>query len=343
MNNMQNEIIEPSDLLDENGKLIQKGWARKLILNYNRENIKAGWHRIKEWDYYAILHPDFGISLVIADVGYLGLTTVAWLDFVEKAYTSEDQLKLFTRGKLDLPRTSESGDINFSSKKINVNFEKRGSNRILSVDYPGFMKGKGIKGEITLFQDPNMDTMVIATPFKEKETRFYYNQKINCMPAKGTIKLGENNYEFTEDKCFGVLDWGRGVWTYKNRWYWGSASGLLEGVPIGWNIGYGFGDTSAASENLIFYDGKGHKFDQVTFHIDSNDYLKPWKFTSNDGRFEMDFEPIFDRTNKMNLLILKTEPHQIFGYYTGDIVLDDGTKLHVNRMLGFAEEVFNKW
>ncbi len=26
--------------------------------------------------------------------------------------------------------------------------------------------------------------------------------------------------------------------------------------PFGWNIGYGFGDTSAATENVLFYDGK---------------------------------------------------------------------------------------
>ena len=48
---MQNEITKSSDLLDSFGQLVQKGWARKLILKYNRENISAGWSRIKEWDY----------------------------------------------------------------------------------------------------------------------------------------------------------------------------------------------------------------------------------------------------------------------------------------------------
>ncbi len=340
---MQNEITKSSDLLDENGHLIQKGWARKLILDYNRENINAGWHRIKEWDYYCILHPDFGISLVIADVGYLGLCTVCWLDFKEKSFYCKDQMKLFTRGKLNLPRTSEEGDLHFSNKNIVMDFKRGKNKRILSVNYPDFMDGAGITGEIELYQDPKMDTIVVVTPFKENPKRFYYNQKINCMPAKGKIEIGGDSYQFSEDNCFGVLDWGRGVWTYKNQWYWGSASGLVKGKPIGWNIGYGFGDLSTHTENIIFYDGKGHKFDQVTFHIDPDDYLKPWRFTSNDGRFEMDFEPIFDRTNKMNLLILKTEPHQVFGYYNGHVVLDDGTKLHVDRLLGFAEEVFNKW
>ncbi|TFF96878.1 MAG: DUF2804 domain-containing protein, partial [Promethearchaeota archaeon] len=112
---------------------------------------------------------------------------------------------------------------------------------------------------------------------------------------------------------------------------------------IGFNIGYGFGDTSKATENIIFYDGVGHKLDKITFHFDEDDYLKPWKFTSNDGRFEMDFEPIIDRSSKFNLLVLKSIQHQVFGYFSGKMILDDGQEIEVSRLLGFAEKVYNKW
>ncbi|MHA1728565.1 MAG: DUF2804 domain-containing protein [Promethearchaeota archaeon] len=341
---MQHEITERTDLLNKKGHLIQKGWAKSLILNYNRKNVNAGKFRIKEWDYYAILHPDFGIAFTIADIGYLGICTVAWLNFKDQQRTAvnEDDIKLFTKGLLNLPNTSENGDVVFKGKKTTMKFEKRNENRILSVDFPEFLNGKGVKGKITLYQDPNMDSMVIATPFKRK-TKFYYNQKINCMPAKGEIIIGDQTFTFTEDKCFGVLDWGRGVWTYKNIWYWGSASGLVNGVPFGFNIGYGFGDTSNASENMLFYNGKAHKLDEVEFHINTKNYIKPWEFTSNDGRFEMKFKPIIDRYGKMNLLILKTSQHQVFGHYTGKVKLDNGTELKIKNLLGFAEEVRNRW
>ena len=163
------------------------------------------------------------------------------------------------------------------------------------------------------------------------------------MPAEGEIRIGETANPFNPDSSFGGLDWGRGNWTYKNRWYWGSASGLLNGESFGWNIGYGFSDRSPASENMIFHKGKAHKLDEVTFHIDTSDYMKPWKFTSNDGRFEMDFAPILDRYHQFNLLIIKSVAHQVFGYFTGKVILDDDTELKVNRVLGFAEDVFNRW
>jgi hypothetical protein len=253
---------------------------------------------------------------------------------------------LFTKGKFNLPRTSETGEIVLTVKGVTLNIRKKSNKRQLNLYFPRFNKGEGIKAELTLNQDPKMDTMVIATPWKNNPTRFYYNQKINCMPANGIVQKGKKIYYFKghNDKSYGVLDWGRGVWTRKNRWYWGSASGKLDnGTLIGWNIGYGFSDRSYASENLIFYNGVGHKLDQVLFHIDKKNYMKPWRFTSNDGRFEMIMEPIVDRNSKANLLLIKSLQHQIFGYFTGYITLDDGTKIKINNLLGFAEEVYNKW
>ena len=193
--------------------------------------------------------------------------------------------------------------------------------------------------------------MVICTPF-EKKAHFYYNQKINCMRAEGTVKLGKETYTFAPDSAFGVLDWGRGVWTYHNTWYWGLASGLVHGVDFGFNIGYGFGDTSAASENMLFYDGKAHKLSQVTFNIpmkddgkggQTEDYLKPWTFTSDDGRFEMDFVPILDRASCTDVKLILSDQHQVFGRFTGKAVLDDGTVIELKDFIGFAEKVHNKW
>ena len=164
------------------------------------------------------------------------------------------------------------------------------------------------------------------------------------MPASGRVKKGEETYIFNHDDSFGVLDWGRGVWTRKNTWFWGSASGRLrDGTSLGWNIGYGFSDRSYASENIIFYNNIGHKLDQIEFHFDKSDYLKPWKFSSNDGRFEMNMKPILDRNSKINLLLIKSVQHQVFGYFSGFFILDDGTKIEVKDLLGFAEKVYNKW
>ena len=121
----------------------------------------------------------------------------------------------------------------------------------------------------------------------------------------------------------------------------------MDGIPFGWNIGYGFGNTSAASENMLFYGGRAHKLSQVQFPIPRRDgreeYLRPWTFTSDDGRFEMDFVPILDRAACTDVKLIKSDQHQVFGRFTGTAVLDDGTAVRVKDFLGFAEKVENKW
>ena len=57
-------------------------------------------------------------------------------------------------------------------------------------------------------------------------------------------------HEFDPAEALGLLDWGRGVWTYDNVWYWAAAQGHQAGHVVGLNLGYGFGDTTAASENM---------------------------------------------------------------------------------------------
>ena len=245
-----------------------------------------------------------------------------------------------------LPASSEKGDVRAAGKDYELNFRNDGILRVLSGHMDRFSGDTPISFELTLTDAPP-ESMVIVTPFRDKPKAFYYNQKINCMRTGGWIRFGGRELLCDPERDFAVLDWGRGVWTYDNTWYWGSASGLADGVPFGFNIGYGFGDTSAASENVLFHGGKIHKLSRVTFGIPvkdgKDDFMSPWKFTSDDGRFEMDFRPVMDRSANINLGILCSDQHQVFGRFSGTAVLDDGQKIEIRDLMGFAEKVRNKW
>ena len=248
-------------------------------------------------------------------------------------------------GRTGLPASSAAGDTVINRKPYALSFRHEEGARVLTFHMEDFLDGLPVSGHIHLTDEPE-ESMVICTPF-EKPGHFYYNQKINCMRASGSVLVSGREYVFDPADSFGVLDWGRGVWTYHNTWYWGSASGQVDGIPFGWNIGYGFGNTSTASENMLFYGGRAHKLSQVQFHIPMRDgredYLRPWTFTSDDGRFEMDFVPILDRAACTDVKLIKSDQHQVFGRFTGTAVLDDGTAVRVKDFLGFAEKVENKW
>ncbi len=335
--------LEAGELLDAKGRLADTGWAAAEVRRYRRAAVRASRWRIKEWDYYCILGDRYGLALTVADNGYMGLLACSWMDFEARRAWNESVMLPFPMGRMKLPESADAGDIVQSRGAVSLAFRHEPGGRRLTVDWPSYGKGRGLKGEIVLAQPP-MDRMVIATPFSGAPRAFYYNQKINCLPAEGEVTIGGTPHAFRPASDFAVLDWGRGVWTYDNTWYWGSASGLVDGTPFGFNIGYGFGDTSAASENMLFFGGKAHKLDQVTFHMPQGTFDgAPWRFTSNDGRFDMTFEPIVDRAATFDLKILRSVQHQVFGRFSGHATLDDGTRLTIRDLIGFAEEVQNRW
>lgn len=344
---MQKEIVNGGPLLDLDGHLIEKGYAKSLIKDYQRSDIKANRLRIKEWDYYLVYNEEYAIALTFDDNSYMGLMSVSVIDFKNQREKTVSPMQFMSKGNHHLPSTSKHGDCIYHSKKIDMLFRHVDGKRVLECKLPNFHEDSDFECHLELTNEPK-ESMVIITPFKDKPKAFYYNQKIVGFKVNGYFKVGYFKYEFKENDTRAILDWGRGVWTYKNTWYWGAGCGIVDGHEIGFNIGYGFGDTSAASENAIFYDGIMHKLENVTFNIPKNEkgkyeYIKPWTFTSSDGRFEMEFTPIIDRKSKTDVLLICSDQHQVFGKFNGKMVLDNGKVIELKDFIAFAERVFNKW
>lgn len=346
-NTIQHEIKKRNPLLNENGELTTCGYAKSLILDYNPENIRLyplrflNRARLKEWDYYGITTQDFFFSATVSNIGYIGLVFVYFIDFTSKKMIERSVVTPFGRG-CALPKTSESGDVIFTSKRAKVSFLREKETRTVIVEWDKFDGGDRLSANLVLHQPAGMDTIVMVTPIARK--RFYYNQKINCMPVEGKIKIGKRIFELKKKGALGTLDWGRGVWEYRTFWNWASASGFLrDGRTIGLNLGCGFGDLSKATENCFFIDGKMTKLGAVRFNYDSSDYKKPWKFSSDDNRLELLFEPFFERVAKIDLLVLKSEVHQVFGKYSGYLIANDNEKIEVSELIGWAEEHKARW
>ena len=340
---MNHQITEKQDLLNELGHLSEPGYAVKEVFNYDRSMIKASKWRIKEWDYYNCISEDYGFSFTVADLGYMALISASLLDFKTGKETKNAKMKFFTFGKLNMPSSTEEGDVTYSDKDRKFQFLNKEEERLIQVEIKDFIKGKDLVANLSFKKHNSDDRMLIATPFKENPTRFYYNQKFNCLNVSGNVKIGNKIYLFDELKDFGVLDWGRGVWTYKNTWYWGSLSFLVDGKRAGINIGYGFGDAEKATENIIFYDGLAHKLDDVEFIYDENNFFSPWQFKDNLGRLNLTMTPLLDRVDDTNLLIIKNIGHQVFGKFNGYLILDDGRKVMVEDKIGFAEKITNHY
>ena len=339
-----NRQLSEGLLLNEKGDLNEAGFSLAPVKEYQRSQIHGLKWRIKEWDYYYIGNQDYGLCLTISDVSFLALISVTFLDFRTKERPAKTYLKPFTFGKIGLPSSSKEGDVSFKNKQCVISFVHEDGKRHLKAYLKDFLEGKDLDADVIL-EETQKDTIVVATPFFKKR-HFYYNQKINLMQSKGYVKIGANYYDLSKD-TYALLDWGRGVWTYKNTWYWSSLNSVYQGHRIGFNLGYGFGDTSTHSENIFYYDGKSYKLEDVKFQIPvdekgHDDYMSPWKFISQSGDINLTFEPIINRHDDTNVLIIRSKQNQVFGKFSGYFLVE-GKKIEFKDLMGFAEKVYNRW
>lgn len=344
---MQNEIKASIPLLKDDGTPVNEGWARYPYWIYERKKIRASRLRIKEWDYYAIISQKHGIALAftISDLGYIGFSSIQFMDLNHKFYHSVDSLEILPLGSMNLSGNSNYGSNVIDNKKLFLSFERNHKKTKIRFDsqyVKSYLGEEGIKGEIELKELKNHETTCIVSSWKENRRAFYYNQKINCLVVEGEFQIGKEKYKFNDDSDMGVFDWGRGVWTYKNRWYWSSLSTKWQGKPFGWNFGYGFSDRSSATENTIFYDGIIYKLDDVQFLYNPDDYLQPWKILDNEDKVNLEFFPILDRSSKFDFLVVKSIQHQVFGKFKGYVKINQKT-INIDNVIGFAEDVFNAW
>ena len=339
-------LLSHGPLLDEKGNLLEAGYAFSLVREYNRKAIKGLKSRIKEWDYYYIGDKNFGVALTIDDNSYMGLVSVSVLDYQNKSDVTKSYMSWLTFGKVGFPSTSEHGDVSVDNKNYSMHFYNDHGKRHLVCQMKNVIKGKDFSCDIVLKSSLDK-SMVIATPFKKKK-HFYYNQKINLLIAEGTFTFGDLSYSFKKEETLGVLDWGRGVWTYSNTWYWSSLNAYTkDGHRLGFNLGYGFGDTSAASENMFFYDNEAYKLEDVEFFIPKDEkgkrlFKDKWTLKSKSGDIDLVFEPIIDRYSNTNALIIQSNQHQVFGYFVGTIKVE-GKIYQLDHLIGFAEMVKNRW
>lgn len=358
----EHRISAEGPLHASDGTLAEPGFATSLLSRYSRRRVKAPKWRLKEWDYYLINDEEYAVAITVGDLGYMGLISASVIDLAENWYKTTSVITPLPLGRFKLPEHSGSGVTEFENKRVHMRIEAKNGVRTMRVRFEKFDGEESLHVDAVLDEEP-LDSMVIATPWAEDSQAFYYNQKIVGMRAQGSFKKGLVVHGFRPEDSFGLLDWGRGVWTRDNTWFWAVAQGWQDGQGnktidshvFGLNLGYGFGDTSAASENMVFVDGVCHKLGRVTFGVPERtdateknvekrfDLMSPWHMTDDEGRLDLVFTPSLDRKDYINLSVVITDQHQVFGTLSGTVVLDDGSTFKIVELKGSAEVVRNKY
>jgi hypothetical protein len=334
----QNEIESPVSVLDESGWPLNFGWSKSPSFFYDPALVRAPRRQISESDRYVLFSPTYLVILEISDDGYLGYMGISVISLKDKKRTTQIYQRLFPLGGLEMPPDSGTGAVSFTRGRVRLDFfPMENGVRIIRADIPYFGHHRSLRGELVLSEPVFAESLVTNMPWRRERSAFCYSRRSPWYIAEGVIQFGTLELVFTKGKAWGIFDWNRGVRPRTDIHYWAAACGLCEGRQIGFSIGYGSADSSQGTENAFFIDGKIHKLDQVTFHISPSNWMLPWHFTSNDNRLEMEFTPHQERVERNQMLVFSQRRRQVCGFFSGKVVLEDGSQMIFDNITGLAE------
>ncbi len=341
----QAEYTEETPLLSEDGVLLAKGWARHNVFTYDRKRVKKEMRR-KEWDFYQISNGRYMAQLSFANISLGGYVSAVLVDLkTGESLCSAMSPFLGGKDKYVLPPKGDvPNNVKMSVGKAEFEFDTKETERTL------WFKMGGVELNFRMDILPGLENITTVLPFKGFPDRYFMTTKQNCLPCEGTFNTGKEVVRFSKDNTFCVLDWGRVCTPYSLVWYWGNGSAYItdeqgEKHLFGFEITWGIGDESNATETAVFYDGKAHKFGPVDVETfpKPDGYMNPWHFVSQDGKFDMTMIPFHDHHSDLNIGVMRMHSHQVHGLWSGTVTLDDGAKLEIKDMYAFCEYVENRW
>lgn len=363
--NGERELTEPVSLVKPDGELNPDavGWSRHPLHDTSGIGAREGflrnvWGRNKRWEYWLVMTPTHLFSLTVSDVDYASSHSVWVYEIPTGKRLDVAAIVPFARGAI-IPPSLHEGPARGGSMSLGGTVLPPGPGRMRASIDP-LPEGTRLRAEgqasrraktdisrvlfdVTAHRSDSHEGLGVVVPWSSK--RFQYTVKETALPASGWLEIDGDRFELPAGETWAILDHGRGRWPYKMEWNWGAASGLVAGDEEAMAVGLQFGgkwtDGTGSRENAITIDGRLYPIhEDVQWDYTFGDWDQPWHLHSDS--VDLRLEPFWDHDAVTDLGVLAMKAHQVFGYFSGTVTVE-GRDIVIDRMLGFAEDVRNRW
>lgn len=329
----ERELTHPVTLTLPNGHLNPDavGWARQPLVDTT--GIGRGRGRNKRWEYWNVTTPTHIVGLTVSSIDYAAVHEVWVLDRATEQ-TWGAAATVIPPGHVELPATVESGRAFARAKELEIEVTPGTDGTRLQARIPG------VSIDVVAHLPSLHERLAVVVPWSS--TRFQYTVKDVARPATGSLTIDGIAHQLPADDSWAVLDHGRGRWPYSISWNWGAGSGRSGGRVIGLQVGGLWTEGTGSTENSLYVDGRLHKIhEELTWDYDLAEWRRPWRV--HGGGLEATFEPFYDKVTRTNFGVLSGRTDQCFGHWSGTYAIPDGDKIAFDQILGWAEEVHNRW
>ena len=332
----EREITAPVSLTLPDGRLNPGavGWTRTPLIT--TDGIGRGWlgrGRNKRWEYWGVITPTHVVALVLSDIDYAAVHGIWVLDRRTGEEISHDAIGVLGRSAT-LPGTLGGGPARARTRTVTIDLEEvEGGTRLRAV-------GNRVRVDITAHRPLGHECLGVVVPWTDR--LFQYTVKDVARPATGTLWVDGRPYDVPAEESWAVLDHGRGRWPYAMHWNWGAGSGRTDGRVVGVQVGGKWTDGTGSCENSLLVDGRLTKIsEELVWRYDTEDWLAPWRVTGE--AVDLTFTPFHLKRSVTDLKVFSSRTHQCFGHWSGRVRDEAGEWVRVDELVGWAEDVRNRW
>jgi hypothetical protein len=297
--------------------------------------------RLKEWQHFAIIHPDCYVSFALVDAKFICTSFMCFFDRASRQTVQTEKKK--GPGGIALPDHLWDARFAFQTSDYFISVHNCLNERRHGVALDVMMPdGLPVKARFLIHQDTaQVEPLVAVLPFPSG--RPFYTHKAPC-PIEGELTVGDRKFTFDSKRDLALIDVHKAYYPYSTFWNWATfacreASGRLVALNLTHNV---IENDHQYNENAAWIDGTLDRLGPARFGI-PDDAMNPWEVRTLDGRVDLQFEPHGMRSETINLLAAHSSYEQPFGHYSGTIVDSHGEKVQLENVFGIAERHQVRW
>ena len=304
------------------------------VMNWSRGRMRNA--RMKEWQHFAIIHPDVYITMAIVDAKLASTSFLCVFDRKTGELIEHDRMA--TSAATTLPDQLFDGRFEFSSRGYDIKVRNRLVEKHHRLEFKVGVVGapKSVFGELKLLEDLDVVSPLVAM-LPLGKNRPFYTHKVPC-PIEGELLIGDRQVVFDPKRDLALVDVHKAYYPMHTIWRWGTFAGYLpDGRIVGANLTHNvIKDDETSNENALWLGDKIERLSAARFEIPDNP-MDDWKVSTTDGRVSLSLHPEGIRKALTRIGPVKSQYLQPFGKYSGVMVTAEGERLDIDGMFGPGE------
>lgn len=298
--------------------------------------------RLKEWVHFALIHPDWYLSVAMVDVGFL---VTSWLHIFDRRNQKafEHARRLAPCGFRAPPNVwNDSAEVKTRGYRVFMHNHVEQKVHRLSIEVRAKRSLPAVAGTVLLHEDPaRTQPLVAMLPLGPNRPMFTHK---SACPASGALQIENEKVVFTPERDVGLLDYHKAYYPRNTFWRWATfgtidSTGNILGVNLTHNV---IKNDEKFNENCIWHGNSITLLGAARFEI-PQDPMQHWRIRTTDGAVNLELRPQGLRRERVNLGLARTVYNQPYGLYSGTLVDAGGKKHAVDEAFGVAEDHVATW